>query len=60
LKLEVVPCALLALALVLYKQYKPEIQNALLGNGRFGLEALTQNDERFVAKKLSGLLKYSY
>ena len=55
-----VPCALLALALVLYKQYKPEIQNALLGNGRFGLEALTQNDERFVAKKLSGLLKYSY
>ncbi len=54
------PFALLALALVLYKQYKPEIQNTLLGNGRFGLEALTQNDERFVAKKLSGLLKYSY
>ena len=41
LKLEVVPFALLALALVLYKQYKPEVQNALLGNGRFGLEALT-------------------
>jgi hypothetical protein len=60
LKLEVFPFALLALALVLYKQYKPEVQNALLGNGRFGLEALTQNDERFVAKKLSGLLKYSY
>jgi hypothetical protein len=32
----------------------------LLGNGRFGLEAMTTDDERQVAKKLAGLLKYTY
>lgn len=36
------------------------MQNALIGNGRLGLVALTANDERFVAKRLAGFLKYSY
>ena len=32
----------------------------VLGNGRWGLEALSQKDMRFVSKRLAGLLKYTY
>lgn len=60
IKKEVLPLALLAFAAIAYFQYKTQVQNALLGTGRFGLEAMSKNDERFVAKRLAGFLKYTY
>ena len=57
---EVLPLVFLACSVVFYYQYKTQVQNAVLGNGRFGLEAMSPDDERFVAKKLAGLLKYRY
>ena len=32
----------------------------MVGEGGFGFEALDRNSVRFVAKRLSGLLKYQY
>jgi len=31
-----------------------------MGHGRLGFEAMTEDDERFVAKRLSTFIKYSY
>ena len=51
---------LLASSLMLCYQYKRQIENLIIGEGRFGLEALSTDSMRFIAKRLSGLLKYQY
>ena len=57
---EVIPLIVLASTLVLCYQYKTQIENLVIGEGRFGLEALPSNSVRFIAKRLAGLLKYQY
>ena len=52
--------ALLTLAVIAYFKFQPEVQNAVMGHGRFGIEAMSEDDERFVAKRLSTFIKYSY
>ena len=32
----------------------------MIGEGRFGLEALSNDSVRFISKRLAGLLKYQY
>ena len=51
---------MLAAALVVIVQFRTQIENLVLGNGRWGLEGLSQKDERFISKRLAGLLKYTY
>ena len=51
---------LLATTVVLCYRFKTELQNAIIGEGRFGFEALNTDSVRFVAKRLASLLKYQY
>jgi hypothetical protein len=51
-----VPIILGSLSAVLCYKYKTEIQNAFLGSR----VALKLSEERFVAKRISGFLKYTY
>lgn len=50
------PIILGSVSAILCYKYKTEIQNALLGSR----VALTLSEERFVAKRISGFLKYSF
>ena len=59
-RMEVLPFVLVALALILCVKFKTQLQNALIGNGRLGFKAMDAKDERFVSRKLAGLLKYQY
>ena len=43
-----------------FYQYKRQIENYVIGEGRFGLEALSNDSVRFISKRLAGLLKYQY
>lgn len=36
------------------------MQNAIFGNGRLGLEAISKSDELFVAKRLATFMRYTY
>ena len=54
------PIVAVALSLIVSFQFRIQIENIVFGNGRWGIEALTQKDERFVSKRLAGLLKYTY
>ena len=57
---EVLPLLFASACVIVYVNFKPQLQNLLFGKGRFGFEALSLRDERFVAKKLASLLKYTY
>ena len=54
------PFVLLAFSLMIYVKFKSQIQNLVIGNGRLGFEAIDAQDERFISKRLAGLLKYQY
>lgn len=32
----------------------------MFGHGSFGLQAIREDDEKYISKKLAGLLKYTY
>jgi hypothetical protein len=53
---EVLPFVGLAACLVGYNQFKPQIENLLFGN----MTALSPKDLRFVGRKISGFLNYTY
>ena len=60
LRKEILPLLALASTLVLCYKYRTWLENAIIGEGRFGLKALSNDSVRFIAKRLSGLLKYQY
>ena len=52
---EVIPIALLSATVALCFKFKTEIENMLPGSS----EVITQKDERYISKKLAGLLDYT-
>ena len=48
----------LAATVMLLFKYRTQVENLVIGEGRFGLEALSTDSMRFIAKRLAGLLKY--
>lgn len=54
------PLLALATSLVLCYKYRTQLENTIIGEGRFGMKALSTDSVRFIAKRLAGLLKYQY
>ena len=52
---EVIPITLVSLFVVSCYNYKTQIMNLFFAN-----DALSASDERFIVKRLSGLLDYTY
>lgn len=57
---EVIPLIVAASSLIMLYKYKTQLENAIIGEGRFGLQAISQNDMTFVAKRLASLIRYQY
>ena len=51
---------MLAAAVMFLYRFRTQVENFVIGEGRFGLEALSNDSVRFIAKRLAGLLKYQY
>lgn len=58
LRWEILPLVLLSSAIVIYFKFKTELQNLLVPRGL--MEAFSDKEEKFIARKLSGLLHSSY
>ena len=57
---EVIPLLLLASGIIIFYKFKTQIQNVVIGEGRFGFEALSTDSVRFISKRLASLLKFQY
>ena len=57
---EVIPLLLLASGIIIFFKFKTQIQNVVIGEGRFGFEALSTDSVRFISKRLASLLKFQY
>ena len=57
---EILPLVALSLSVIVYFKFKTEILNLLVPAKLLGLEAFSDREEKFIARKLSGLLSQSY
>ena len=57
---EVIPLLLVASGIIIFFKFRTQIENLVIGEGRFGLEALSTDSVRFISKRLASLLKFQY
>jgi len=53
---EILPLVALSLSVILYFKFKTEILNLVVPTKLLNLEAFSDREEKFIARKLSGLL----
>jgi hypothetical protein len=53
---EILPLVALSLSVIVYFKFKTEILNLVVPTKLLGLEAFSDREEKFIARKLSGLL----
>ena len=56
LRWEILPLLVLSCSLVVYLRFQTELLNYAVPTKLLGLEAFSDKEERFIARKLSGLL----
>jgi hypothetical protein len=57
---EVIPLVALSFSLILYFKFQTEVLNLFVPSKLLNLQAFSDKEERFIARKLSGLLSQSY
>lgn len=57
---EIFPFVALSMSVILYFKFKTEILNFVVPTKLLGLEAFSDREEKFISRKLSGLLSQSY
>ena len=60
LRWEILPLVALSASIIIYFKFKTEIMNYVIPTKLLGLEAYSDREEKFIARKLSGLLSQSY
>jgi hypothetical protein len=57
---EIFPLVALSMSVILYFKFKTEILNFVVPTKLLGLEAFSDREEKFISRKLSGLLSQSF
>lgn len=57
---EVFPFVFVSLSLIVYFKFKTELLNFIVPTKLLKMEAFSDKEERFISRKLSGLLSASY
>lgn len=57
---EVFPLVFVSLSLIVYFKFKTELLNFIVPTKLLKMEAFSDKEERFISRKLSGLLSASY